>query len=139
MGFRDAMRQLAILLPIALATTCAVAPPAGAHGGEELGGEVAEGTDRGHVVGSGRFTTTRRHHRLYVRVCIQRWRGGRDWDTRGCERTVARSAKTRTIDVDVRCASDGIYRVRVWGSTKTRAGGVRHRVRGKSLAYSIDC
>ena len=135
------MRRRAVTLAAAaaLATTGAVAPAAGAHGGEELGGEVAEGTDRGYVVGYGRFTTTRRHHRLYVRVCIQRWRGGRDWDTEGCERAVARNAQTETIAVDVRCARYGIYRVRVWGRTKTRAGAVHHRVHGKSLAYGIDC
>lgn len=133
------MRKLTLPLIVALIASAAIVPAAGAHGEEELGGEVAEGRSGGHVVGYGRFTTTRRHHRLYVRVCIQRWRRGHRWRTQECERAVARRARTKTQAVNVRCSRDGIYRVRVWGRTKSRDGKAGHRVQGKSQGYGIDC
>jgi hypothetical protein len=133
------VRRLLVLTIVTLGGLAGVAPPAAAHGGEELGGEVAERLGGSQVVGYGRFTTTRRHHRLYVRVCIQRWRRERPWDTMGCERGVARRARNKTIAVRVRCRRDGIYRVKVWGRTESRSGRSGHRVHGKSQSYSIDC
>jgi hypothetical protein len=133
------VRRLAVLAIVALGALAGAAQPAGAHGGEELGGEVTEGDERGQVLGRGRFTTTRRHHRLYVRVCIQRWKGGDRWDTKGCERDVVRDARNKTIEVEVRCGGDGIYRVKVWGRTRSRDGTVRHSVYGKSPGHGMDC
>jgi hypothetical protein len=130
---------LTLTCTVALGGLAAVVPSAGAHGDEELGGEVVEAT-RGHaVVGRGRFTTTRRHHRLYVRVCLQRWLRERSWETEGCERGVARRARSKTISIQARCRRDGIYRVKVWGRTKSRGGRTGHRVYGRSPGYGIDC
>jgi hypothetical protein len=131
--------RLAVLAIVALGGLVGLAAPAAAHGGEELGGEVAKGAGGRQVVGYGRFTTTRRHRRLHVRVCIQRWRRERHWDTKGCERGVARRARSKTIAVEVRCSRDGIYRVKVRGRTKSRSGRSGHRVYGKSQGYAIDC
>ena len=124
---------------VALGGLAGMAPAAGAHGGEELGGDVAEDNDGRELVGRGRFTTTRRHYRLHVRVCLQRWLRTRSWDPVGCERGVARRASNKTIAVEVRCRRDGIYRVKVWGRTKSRGGRSGHRVYGRSQGYGIDC
>jgi hypothetical protein len=131
--------RLAVLAIVALGVLVGLAAPAAAHGGEELGGEVAQRAGGRQVVGYGRFTTTRRHHRLYVRVCLQRWRRERPWDTKGCKRRVVRRARSKTIAVKVRCGRDGIYRVKVWGRTESRSGRSGHRVYGKSQSYGIDC
>ena len=122
-----------------LAALAAIPASAGAHGEEELGAEVAATNGGTRVVGYGRFTTTRRHHRLYVRVCLQRWLRKRKWDTQKCSRKVVRNARNETHAVGARCSRDGIYRVRVWGRTKSSSGRAGHRVDGKSQAYGIDC
>ena len=130
--------RVACLLALA-AGLAAGAPAAGAHSGEELGGEVATASTGERAVGYGRFTTTRRHYRLHVRVCVQRWLGGKRWDTKGCAKGGAKKAKTWTQSVDVPCSRDGIYRVRVWGYTKSSSGKRGHQVSGKSPGYGIDC
>ena len=132
------MRRTVLTLAC-LAALAAMPAVAGAHGEEELGAAVAPTQGGTRVVGYGRLTTTRRHHRLYVRVCLQRWLGQGKWDTQGCSRTAVRNARNKTHTVGATCSRDGIYRVRVWGRTKSSSGKAGHRVQGKSQGYGIDC
>jgi hypothetical protein len=128
------------VLALALCAGLALAPSAVAHGGgEHLGGEVDQGLKRRHVTGLASFSTKLVHHRIHVRVCLQRRTSARHWKTRACGAKTRKNKRSVTTSITVGCKTDGVYRVRVWGHTRSKAGELDHRVSGTSDSYGIDC
>jgi hypothetical protein len=120
---------------------CAIlAPSAMAHGGgEQLGGEVDQGLEPGHVTGLASFSTKLVHRRIHVRVCLQRRTPARRWKTQACAHKTRNRRKSVTTSVTETCGHDGVFRVRVWGHTRSSAGRLGHQVSGTSDSFGIDC
>jgi hypothetical protein len=111
-----------------------------AHGGgEQLGGEVDEGLKPGHVTGLASFSTKLVHHRIHVRVCLQRRMPDQHWKTQGCAHKTRNQRRSVTTSVTRTCTHDGVYRVTVRGHTRSTSGSLGHRVSGTSDSFGIDC
>ena len=132
------MRTFTIPLILAIALSAATAPIAGAHGGEAVYGETADGTGT-FVVAFGRFVTDEVHRIHVVRVCLQRREAGGRWRTLDCARERSFKRRDDTVAVTADCRRTRVYRAQVFGHVVTRNDKIRHRAHGTTAPEAIAC
>ena len=125
---------------LAAVVLLSAAPAAQAHGRGRLRAEVAQDTDPDYIIGVGVFETTRVHHRVHVKTCLQiYWNNVYQWVRANCTHDSRRHVRHAGIATSVECLQDGYYRTRVRGWVKSRSGDIWHSKSRVSEAVYRDC